>query len=368
MLFTILISLASSAGLTVAVERFARNRGVLDVPNARSSHTVPTPRGGGLGIVLSCYLAIALCFAFGSISGKLTFALAGGLLVAAVGFWDDYRGLSPAIRLGAHIAASAWAVIALGGLPALDLGFAVPHWKLLGGVLAVVGIVGAINITNFMDGIDGLAGSEVGFVCLAGGGLLMLEGEAGPASLCWAVAAACAGFLLFNWHPARIFMGDVGSGFLGFTAGTLMLAHAARRPSALWPWLILFGVFAVDAAVTLLRRAWSGARIHEAHCTHAYQHAARRFGHSATTLAVLAINLFWLAPLAWVAWALPRFGLAALIVAYAPMVMLAWRFGAGCASTAPSESSVLITSSKHASDTLGDAEEEPIEMMAEGRS
>jgi len=340
MLLTIPLSLACSAGLTLAVERYARISGVLDVPNARSSHTVPTPRGGGLGIVLSCCLAIALCFASGSISGKLFLALAGGLLVAAVGFWDDHGGLSPAIRLGAHIAASAWAVTVLGGVPALDLGFAVVHWKLLGGVLAVVGLVAATNITNFMDGIDGLAGSEVGFVCLAGGGLLMLEGEAGPASLCWAVAAACAGFLLFNWHPARIFMGDVGSGFLGFTAGTLMLAHAARRPSALWPWLILFGVFAVDATVTLLRRAWDGARIHEAHCSHAYQHAARRFGHRATTVAVLAINLFWLAPLAWVGWVLPRLGVAALILAYAPLVMLAWHFSAGRASPVPSGKSV----------------------------
>jgi Fuc2NAc and GlcNAc transferase len=336
MLITIPLSLASSAWITVAAERYASIRGVLDVPNTRSSHTVPTPRGGGVGIVLSCLLTLAICAVFGSIPGNVLISLAGGMLVAAVGFWDDHRELSPAIRLGAHIAASVWAVTVLGGLPALDLGFAVLHWKLLGGVLAVIALVSAINITNFMDGIDGLAGSEIGFVCLAGGGLLMLDGDVGPAALSWTVAAACAGFLLLNWHPASIFMGDVGSGFLGFTAGTLMLVNASRRPSALWPWLILFGVFAVDATVTLLRRALSGVRIHEAHCSHAYQHAARRFGHRATTIAVLAINLFWLAPMAWVAWALPRFGLAALILAYAPLAILALRFNAGRPSPAPS--------------------------------
>jgi Fuc2NAc and GlcNAc transferase len=337
MLLAIPLYFASSAGLTVVAEHYARIHGVLDVPNGRSSHLVPTPRGGGVAIVLSGLLALVLCAAFGSVPGNVLFSLSGGLLVAAVGFWDDHRGLSPAIRLGAHLGASAWAVILLGGLPTLDLGFAVLHWKLLGGVLAVTGLVAAINVTNFMDGIDGLAGSELGFVCFAGGGLLMLEGQMGLASLCWAVSAACAGFLLFNWHPARIFMGDVGSGFLGFTAATLMLVHAARRPSALWPWLILFGAFAVDATVTLLRRAWGGARLHEAHCTHAYQHAARRFGHRATTLAVLAINLLWLAPLAWVGWAQPRFGLVALTLAYTPLVMLAWHFSAGLASPVPSE-------------------------------
>ena len=161
-----------------------------------------------------------------------------------------------------------------------------------------MGIVWALDLFNFMDGIDGIAAGEAVFVCLAAVLTAALAGGAltnNPAALL--LAAASLGLLIWNWPPARIFMGDVGSGFLGFAIAVLALAEARHNDVALLVWAILGAFFVADSGVTLVRRMLRRARLHEAHRTHAYQHLAQRWrSHRLVTLAVLLGNLLWLLP------------------------------------------------------------------------
>jgi Fuc2NAc and GlcNAc transferase len=181
-----------------------------------------------------------------------------------------------------------------------------------------------------MDGIDGLAGMEAATVAGVGGLIMLWQGEAGWASLAAVVALASAGFLALNWPPATIFMGDAGSGFLGFTLAALAMLTWIDTGMTLWPWLILLGIFIVDASLTLLRRALRRERVHEAHRSHAYQHAARHYGrHLPVTVAALLVNLFWLAPWAAAATIWPSWGLGFLLVAWTPLLLISLRFKAG---------------------------------------
>jgi Fuc2NAc and GlcNAc transferase len=232
----------------------------------------------------------------------LTLALlGGGLAVAIVGYVDDRRSLPVAVRMLVHLGSAAWAVYALGGLPALRWGTSTLHLGLSGDVLAVFGIVWMLNLFNFMDGIDGLAASEAVFVALAGTALAGFLPSFG-AAIALLVAAANLGFLCWNWPPAKIFMGDVGSGYLGYVLAVLALSAARENSVMLYVWLILGGVFLVDATVTLARRAARGERVYEAHRSHAYQWLSRHWkSHKSVTIAVAAVNLFWLLPCAWFA-------------------------------------------------------------------
>lgn len=327
-----------SAGLLVAataclawyvtgrVRRYALDH-LLDTPNARSSHAVPTPRGGGLGSVLAFCVALFVLWMVGRLPGnELMALLGGGLLVAAVGFWDDHGHLAARWRLLAHSLAAGWAVAWLGGIATLDTNGVTLELGWVGSALAVFWIVWMLNLFNFMDGIDGIAGGEAIFV--AGTGALLVLGGS-HAMIYVLFAAALAGFLVWNWPPAKIFMGDVGSGFVGFILGVFVLMSAMSGETSLVAWLILAGVFLVDATFTLLRRMLAGQRWWEAHRSHAYQHAAQRWGHKPVTLAVLSINLLWLAPWAWVATQRPSLELVSISLAYAPLIVLVWHLKAG---------------------------------------
>ena len=198
-----------------------------------------------------------------------------------------------------------------------------------------MGLVWLTNLFNFMDGIDGLAGMEA--VCVSGlGALLLRNALPGYAQVSWMLAAASLGFLVWNWPPAKIFLGDAGSGFLGFSLGVLAMFSSRAGTAFLWPWLILLAVFVVDSTVTLLRRVLSQARWYEAHRSHAYQHAARLWGsHAKVTLAAAAIDIAWLFPLAWCACRYPEAAPAFAAVAIAPLVYLAFRFHGGIEEPSP---------------------------------
>lgn len=322
--------------LTGGLRRYALARSLVDIPNARSSHSVPTPRGGGVAIVVSFLLGLVWLAVAGLASSHLVLALLGaGAGVALLGFLDDHGHIAARWRLLGHFAAAGWALFWLGGLPpvvvlghALDLGW-------VGDVLAAVYLVWLLNLYNFMDGIDGIASVEAICVCLGAAALYVLPGLAGgdQAVDIWLpllLACAVAGFLAWNFPPARIFMGDAGSGFLGITLGILSLEAAWVAPQLLWSWVILLGVFVVDATVTLLRRLLRGETLHQAHRSHAYQHAARRFGrHLPVTLIAAAINLGWLLPIAlWVGSGRVD-GVIGCSVAYAPLLALAIKLRAG---------------------------------------
>lgn len=308
---------------TGLARRYALARRLLDTPNARSSHQGSTPRGGGLAIVAG--FAVAVATGWGGEGSHLALALLpAALVVAATGFWDDHRDLSAASRIVAHFVAIVWALYWLG---APQVSSVLPAW--LAWAAAAVALVWFLNLFNFMDGIDGIAASEAAFVGLAGAWLAAGAGQAEVAVALLALAAASLGFLTWNWHPARIFMGDVGSGFLGTALGVLGYAGVQAEAALSWPWVILVGVFVCDATLTLARRFVRGAQWTEAHRSHAYQHAARRWGHARVTLAVIAIDLLWLAPLAWAAWSAPEYGAGLALLAYMPLLALAlwWRAG-----------------------------------------
>ncbi|MEX6502169.1 MraY family glycosyltransferase [Pseudomonas zhanjiangensis] len=322
--------------MTGALRRYALARSLMDIPNARSSHSVPTPRGGGVAIVVSFLLALPLMAGMSLIAWPLAWALLGaGAGIAVLGFLDDHGHIAARWRLLGHFAAAIWALFWLGGLPPVAMfGFTFDlGW--FGHALAAVYLVWLLNLYNFMDGIDGIASVEAICVCLGGALLYMLLGIAGSAPFAaWVMpmllAAAVTGFLFWNFPPARIFMGDAGSGFLGITLGVLSLQAAWVAPQLLWGWLILLGVFIVDATFTLLRRLLRGDKVYEAHRSHAYQYASRQIGrHLPVTLIVAGINLLWLLPIAlWVGLGGVD-GLLGLLVAYVPLLGLAVKYHAG---------------------------------------
>jgi Fuc2NAc and GlcNAc transferase len=320
----------ASAFSTALVRFYLIRRNVLDIPNRRSSHSVPTPVGGGLGIVLVFLATVPWLVHTGTLAGSLAWALTGGgLAVALVGFLDDDLGVPARLRLLVHFAAAGWALWQLNGVGPLHLGWTVWNWSWIGQFLALIGLVWMINLYNFMDGIDGLAGMEAFCVSGLSSPLLAWSGLAGLSQASLLLAAASAGFLLLNWPPARVFMGDAGSGFLGFVFGVLVISSAKEQPWLLWSWLILLSVFIVDSFVTLARRWITGARWYEAHCTHAYQHAARHRSHSTVTLTVAVVNVVWLFPLGWAASVWHAFGPLFFAVAAAPLVWTAYRYQAG---------------------------------------
>ncbi|MFJ2357715.1 glycosyltransferase family 4 protein [Pseudomonas fluorescens] len=317
--------------LTQLLRHYALVQRLVDVPNARSSHVVPTPRGGGLAIVLSFLLAVALLFATGVISLGVFAAYVGtGGLIAVIGFMDDHGHIAARWRLLGHFAAASWGLFWLGGLPVVTvLGFDFDlGW--VGDILAVFYLVWMLNLYNFMDGIDGIASVEAICVCL---GICLLYWISDMPELIWLplfLAASVIGFLWWNFPPARIFMGDAGSGFLGGVLGLLSLHAAWTKPQMLWAWVILLGVFIVDATFTLLRRLFRGDKVYEAHRSHAYQFASRKMGsHMAVTLAVGMINICWLLPVALLVSKFELDGLVGVVVAYAPLVFLALKYRAG---------------------------------------
>jgi Fuc2NAc and GlcNAc transferase len=248
--------------------------------------------------------------------GESLALLGGGTLVALVGWLDDRRDLSASTRLAAHVAAAVWAIWWLGGMPFLTTGHAVHSLGMFGTVLGAFAIVWAINVTNFMDGIDGLAAGEVVTVTLTAA-LLLTDVHPPLAATAALTGGAALGFLPWNWRPARIFMGDTGSGFLGFVLAALAVASERAGALPALAWIVLYAVFATDATVTLLRRAWRGDRWYSAHRSHAYQRAVQAgWSHARVTTTVLLLNV-GLGLLAWCAAARPELLGAALAAALA---------------------------------------------------
>ena len=266
-MLTLLSATVAAAVAAFLIDRFCDPRSrfhFLDRPNARSLHDNPTPRSGGLGIMIG----VAAGWGLGGV--PLPAIMGAAFALALISLADDVRHLPIAVRFGAHLLAAAFVVAACG--------FPVAWW--LPGILAIGWMT---NLYNFMDGSDGLAGGMAlfGFSTYA---VAAGMGGAGDLLLVSACLAAAAGaFLLFNFAPARIFMGDVGSVPLGFLAATLGLAGWQRGVWPAWfPWLT-FSPFVVDATVTLVRRALRGERVWQAHREHYYQRMVRSgLGHAGT--------------------------------------------------------------------------------------
>ncbi len=326
------LAFVASLALTWGVLRVAHKHGLIDQPNARSSHSVPTPRGGGLAIVVVSAAGTLGLLLLGVIELRLGLALlAGGLPVAVVGFVDDRRSVPARLRLSVHLGAAVAGVALLGGMPPLQVGALLLDPGLVGDLLAVVAVAWVLNLFNFMDGIDGIAASQAIFVAACGAMIAYASGGSMqiPAA-CAVFAASCLGFLLWNWPPAKIFMGDVGSGFLGYVIAILALGASRDSPVAMWAWLIGGGVFFVDATTTLLRRLLRGEQVYMAHRSHAYQRLSRRWNsHRRVTIAVWIVNLSWLLPCSVLAAKYPHLAAWIVLAAFAPVILAAIIAGAG---------------------------------------
>lgn len=294
MTFYFLAVVVLSGLLTWMVRHFAIRKSILDIPNDRSSHTIPTPRGGGLAVAVSWFLGLIYFLIRKKIEPELFYALLAGLPLTLVGFADDVFNLKPFVRFLVQFVCAALALFFMGGLLSMNFGQWTMVVPLLLTPLAFIAIIWSINLFNFLDGIDGYIGSEVVFIGLA---IFGLTGDL----LGLLMASATFGFLLWNWPKAKIFMGDVGSTLLGFTVAVLAVYHQNKGISSLWVWLILTSVFWFDATVTLFRRWRNREKLSEAHRKHAYQRLVQSgFSHQKTTLGALGINLLGLG-LAWLA-------------------------------------------------------------------
>jgi len=318
-----------SLTLTGLFRRYAISKKLLDIPNNRSLHTVAIPRGGGLAIVITFLLSLVGLFLFDFISVNMAVSLIGAtLLVAGVGLWDDYHDSSIILRLFVHFMSAFWLLFWLNEsqLNHLFYFYYLSDWFLL--FLTSFLLVWLLNLYNFMDGIDGIASSEAVFTSAALGVFAYIDGHINISLVAFSLMMSTLGFLIFNWPPAKIFMGDVGSGFLGIAIGGIMLALMSES-QLVWPYIVLLGVFLIDATVTLLIRFFRKERWYEAHCSHAYQHAARKWGHAKVTMSINLINLFWLLPCSFVAFFFPDTALFVAFVAFVPLVVAVLMLGAG---------------------------------------
>ncbi len=277
---------ALSAGLVWGTIRYARRRGLIDLPGQRRSHSAPTPRGGGLGIVLTLVGGLCLAAAVGDLEWAGLWVLAPLVLVAGIGFCDDHRPLPALPRLAVHVLAAS--LLAYGAPPpALD-----PLPAALVLMVVVFGLAALVNVWNFMDGINGLASVHALWIACVAGALSFAHGAASTGMLAGVLAAAILGFLPFNLPRARIFLGDIGSGFLGIAVGALLLL-AWREGNLGLPALVLLpSAFLIDAGATLVLRMAAGRRWYTAHRSHLYQWLARRGrSHSRIVLMSLVWNL-----------------------------------------------------------------------------
>lgn len=274
---------------------WAHHRNILDQPNHRSSHSRPTPRGGGIGIVTACVVGITGAVIMDLLPWHVGAALACGLPIAVVGYIDDRRSLSARSRLLVQIACAAAALWFLSPVAPLTIfGLTLPAGLSI--AIYLIGIVWMTNLYNFMDGIDGIAAGQaiaIGVCWAAVAGLMHAV-----AGIVFALAAA--GFLIFNRPPAKVFMGDVGSAFCGFFIAVAALQMQQATQQNLILWLLPAAPFILDATVTLLVRLLRRQRPNEAHRSHAYQILSRKVGgHGPVSLGYFLIAVFWFGAFLW---------------------------------------------------------------------
>ena len=316
----VIATVALSALLCGLYLLLARRWQLFDTPNSRSSHTLPTPHGGGAALITAFILGLlAAGWLYGPWDSSLVLLALAAALLGLLGIIDDLRGLSVRVRL------------ALYGLLCLLVALVLLHpaWGsglLYGGLavaLATLSILWFLNLYNFMDGIDGIAAIQAVLACV---GAALLSGGVGSGSnyalFCLLLAASHLGFLLWNWPPARLFMGDAGSVSTGFLLAALALLGAVQGQLNAGCWLVFLAVFITDTSCTLLWRMGTGQRFTRPHRLHAYQRLSRRWGsHLRVDLVLVAINLFWLYPLAWAVQSWPGHALFLVILAYLPLLL-----------------------------------------------
>ena len=312
----LLLALVLSYSLCGLYIYFARRWRILDRPNERSAHRDPTPHGGGLPLLLALCVGMAVTAPWGFDYWLL---LAASLFLMGVGMVDDFRGLSVALRFSLYtlVGVSSAAILLRSSDSLLT-----PV-----GLIVVSGfafaIVWAINLYNFMDGIDGIAAAQCVLAC-TGAALLVREGplQGQYALFCLLLAASQLGFMLWNWAPARLFMGDAGSIPTGYLLAALAGYGAIHEVVSFACWLVLLAVFITDATWTLAWRIITGQKFTQAHSLHGYQRLSRHWGsHRAVVLLLLGVGTLWLFPIAWAVKQWPDGTVYLVILAYIPLLL-----------------------------------------------
>ncbi len=274
-----------SFALTYFIKEYAIKKSLVATVNERSSHTVPTPHGGGIAVAVTWFVGLIYLYLNEQIDSTLFFALIIGAVIAVVGLVDDLVELKPKTRMIVFTLVGAAGLYIIGGLDALTFGLFDISIPLITSAFAMLLILWYINLTNFIDGIDGYLAMKFIFLSVAG---LVIFGGAHFAVL----GVSVLGFLYWNWHKAKIFMGDVGSTLLGYTIAIITIYYANIEPTNLWIWITLYGLFWFDATLTLVHRKLNGEKLSLAHRKHAYQRLTQAgWSHSKVTLYALGLNV-----------------------------------------------------------------------------
>ena len=295
----------------------------LDSPNHRSSHAMPIPTSGGIGFVVAFAVCTLTLFYWHVINFNELLLLSTAILLAITGFIDDLKNLSIKQRLLTQFAVCGFVVLTFVGAPV----FVISDDLQIGGVtvriLFFLGLLWLVNLYNFMDGIDGLAVVEAIYFSLSVALLTLAEGNTQISIIALGLALSLCGFLYFNLSPAKLFMGDLGSNYLGLVLGVLGILGIVSDAVNVWTILVLLSVFIVDSTTTLIARMGQGAIWYHGHNSHAYQYAARRFkSHGRVVAFVCGINVVWLLPLAWMTVRYRESGLLLTVLAWIPVAML----------------------------------------------
>ena len=259
-----LVLLIVSFSLIYFIKNYAIKKSLIAEVNERSSHTIPTPHGGGIAIAVTWFVGLFYLYFTNDIDPILFKALMVGFIIAIVSFFDDIYELSAKLRLIVQSLVSILGLYLLGGLDTVTFGVFDISFGIATNIFAFFMIIWFINLTNFIDGINGYVGSEFVFLSLAG---FLIFGGAHFAVL----AVAVLGFLFWNWNKAKIFMGDVGSTLLGYNIAIFTIYYSNQDSVNFWIWVTLFGVFLFDATYTLFRRKLNREKLTQAHKKHAYQ-------------------------------------------------------------------------------------------------
>ncbi|WP_421717187.1 MraY family glycosyltransferase [Arcobacter arenosus] len=259
-----LILLLISFSLTYFIKEYAIKKSLVATVNERSSHTVPTPHGGGIALAITWFLGLLYLYFTDDIDLNLFYALLVGIVISLVSFLDDIYELSAKLRLIFQSLVALGGLYFLGGFESLDFFVFSIDNQIVTNIFAFFMIIWFINLYNFLDGINGYAGSEAVFLSLAG--FFFFNGNHFIVLI-----VAVLGFLYWNWNKAKIFMGDVGSTLLGYNIAVFTIYYSNQTSENFWIWIILFSLFWFDATVTLIRRKLNGEKLSQAHKKHAYQ-------------------------------------------------------------------------------------------------
>jgi Fuc2NAc and GlcNAc transferase len=271
--------------MTYLIKEYAIKKSFLAKVNERSSHHIPTPHGGGIAIAISWFIGLIYLYIHNNIDQSLFYALMIGIFISILSFLDDIYELSMKIRLFFQAIVALCALYLLGGLEYIDVIFFNIENMYITTIFAFLLILWFINLYNFLDGIDGYAGSEAVFLAIAA--FVVFGGE-----YFLILSASVTGFLIWNWHRAKIFMGDVGSTLLGYNTAVFTIYYSNIESSNIWIWAILFSVFWVDATMTLYRRYKNGEKLSQAHKQHIYQRLNQMgWSHSKVTLGSVCLNV-----------------------------------------------------------------------------